>query len=147
MKHLRYLRSYNRHIQLLYHTLTLLLMLTIATGCARTQSAQPSPMLTYEQIYAYDHDLPLNAEVTEQQRTANYVIYRVQYNSVHDKRVPAWWCVPTTGTPPYPCVLIMHGYGGDKKRLADSGSSVCRARYRHNGNRRRVSRRPQTARQ
>lgn len=117
MKHLRYLRSYNRHIQLLYHTLTLLLMLTIATGCARTQSAQPSPMLTYEQIYAYDHDLPLNAEVTEQQRTANYVIYRVQYNSVHDKRVPAWWCVPTAGSPPYPCVMIMHGYGGDKNGL------------------------------
>lgn len=117
MKHRRYLGSCNRHIQPLCHTLMLLLMLTIATGCAHTQNAQPSYLLPYEQIYAYDRDLPLNAEVTEQQRTANYVIYRVQYSSVHDKRVPAWWCVPTAGTPPYPCVIIMHGYGGNKNGL------------------------------
>lgn len=97
--------------------IVLLLVLTIATGCARTQNAQPLRLMPIEQMYAYDRDLPLNAEVTEQQRTANYVIYRVQYNSVHDKRVPAWWCVPTVGSSPYPCVIMMHGYGGDKNGL------------------------------
>lgn len=97
--------------------LATLLLVAVATGCARTQNAQPSRSIPYEQVYAYDRDLPLNAEVTEQQRGTGYVIYRVQYSSVHDKRVPAWWCVPTTGTPPYPCVIIMHGYGGDKNGL------------------------------
>lgn len=97
--------------------LATVLLVAVATGCARTQNAQPSRTIPYEQVYAYDRDLPLNAEVTEQQRGTGYVIYRVQYSSVHDKRVPAWWCVPTTGTPPYPCVIIMHGYGGDKNGL------------------------------
>lgn len=103
--------------QLLTHCVMMLTLLTIATGCARTQNAESARVLPYEQLYAYDKELPLNAEVKEQQRGNNYVIYRVQYNSVHDKRVPAWWCVPTTGTPPYPCVIIMHGYGGDKNGL------------------------------
>ncbi|NSW77603.1 MAG: alpha/beta fold hydrolase [Chthonomonadetes bacterium] len=97
--------------------LATVLLVAVAAGCARTQNAQPSRTIPYEQVYAYDRDLPLNAEVTEQQRGTGYVIYRVQYSSVHDKRVPAWWCVPTTGTPPYPCVIIMHGYGGDKNGL------------------------------
>ncbi|MCS6950939.1 MAG: alpha/beta fold hydrolase [bacterium] len=95
---------------------TFALLLAVA-GCAHTQDTSPLRALPYEQLYAYDRDLPLNAEVTEQQRANGYILYRVQYNSVHDKRVPAWWCLPTTGTPPYPCVLIMHGYGGDKKGL------------------------------
>lgn len=97
--------------------LATVLLVAVATGCARTQNAQLSRTIPYEQVYAYDRDLPLNAEVTEQQRGTGYVIYRLQYSSVHDKRVPAWWCVPTTGTPPYPCVIIMHGYGGDKNGL------------------------------
>ncbi len=93
------------------------LLLMTAAGCARTQNAEPTRTIPYEQLYAYDRDYPLNAEVKEQQRGNGYVIYRVEYNSVHDKRVPAWWCVPTTGTAPYPCVIIMHGYGGDKNGL------------------------------
>ncbi|MCS6830438.1 MAG: alpha/beta fold hydrolase [Armatimonadota bacterium] len=94
-----------------------LILLLVASGCARTQNVETVRVLPLEQLYAYDRDLPLNAEVKEQQRGNGYVIYRVQYNSVHDKRVPAWWCVPAMGTPPYPCVIIMHGYGGDKNGL------------------------------
>lgn len=103
--------------RLMVHWVAVFTLLTIAIGCARTQNAQPARTLPYEQLYVYDRDLPLNAEVKEQQRGNGYVIYRVQFSSVHDKRVPAWWCVPTTGTPPYPCVIIMHGYGGDKNGL------------------------------
>jgi len=102
--------------QLAYRGLLPLLLVTVA-GCVRPENAEPLRTIPYEQLYAYDRDLPLNADVKEQQRGNGYVIYRVQYNSVHDKRVPAWWCVPTTGTPPYPCIIIMHGYGGDKNGL------------------------------
>ncbi len=97
--------------------LLVLAVLTFTAGCARTQEPQPTRALPYEQLYGYDRDLPLNADLKEQQRTDNYVLYRVQYSSVHDKRVPAWWCVPTRGQAPYPCVIIMHGYGGDKNGL------------------------------
>lgn len=100
-----------------HYSVMLFLLLTIATGCTHPQNVQPLQVVPIEQFYAYDRDLPLNAEVTEGQRSNSYVIYRMQYNSVHDKRVPAWWCVPTIGTPPYPCVIIMHGYGGDKNGL------------------------------
>jgi len=93
------------------------LLMMVATGCARTQDAEPARTIPYEQLYAYDRELPLQAEVKEQQRGSGFVIYRVQYNSVHDKRVPAWWCLPTSGTSPYPCLIIMHGYGGDKNGL------------------------------
>jgi cephalosporin-C deacetylase-like acetyl esterase len=85
----------------------LLVVLVTAAGCARTQNSETARMLPYEQLYAYDRDYPLQAEVKEQQRGNGYIIYRVQYNSVHDKRVPAWWCVPTTGTSPYPCVICL----------------------------------------
>lgn len=111
------LRRNERVAHSLLHLGVLFVLVVTATGCARTQNAEPARVIPYEQLYAYDKDLPLNAEVKEQQRGNGYVIYRVQYTSVHDKRVPAWWCVPTSGTPPYPCVIIMHGYGGDKNGL------------------------------
>jgi len=101
----------------LTHSLLALLVVTIAAGCARTQEPQTARTLPYEQLYAYDRDLPLNAEVKEQTQASGYVIYRVHYQSVHDKKVPAWWCVPTGGQKPYPCVIVMHGYGGDKNGL------------------------------
>lgn len=103
--------------QCLMHGVVTLFLLTFAAACARTQDTATVGTLPYEQLYAYDRDLPLNAEVKEQQRTDGYVLYRVQYNSVHDKKVSAWWCVPAGGQPPYPCVIIMHGYGGDKNGL------------------------------
>ena len=114
---LRRLRRNEKGAHSLLHLGMLFVLVVLATGCARTQNAEPARVITYEQLYAYDRDLPLNVEVKEQQRGSGYVMYRVQYHSVHDKRVPAWWCVPTTGKPPYPCVIIMHGYGGDKNGL------------------------------
>lgn len=100
-----------------FQRLVMLFLLVIATGCARTQGTAPQLALPYEQLFAYDQELSLNADVKEQQRGNGYVLYRVQYSSVNDKRVPAWLCVPTGGTAPYPCVIIMHGYGGDKNGL------------------------------
>lgn len=92
-------------------------LLTMQAACMRAQEGQTPLALPYEQVFAYDRDLPLQAEVKEQQRGNGYILYRVNFNSVRDKRVPAWWCLPTGGTAPYACVILMHGYGGDKNGL------------------------------
>jgi cephalosporin-C deacetylase-like acetyl esterase len=64
--------------------------------------------------YAYDRDLPLNAEVKPLDADARCTRYSLAYDSIHDQRVTAILAIPKHFEGPYPAVLLVHGSGGHK---------------------------------
>jgi dienelactone hydrolase len=64
--------------------------------------------------YDYDANLPLNAELKPLDKTRTSIRYRLDYDSVHDQRVPAILAVPNHFSAPYPAVILVHGSGGSK---------------------------------
>ncbi|HZP83313.1 MAG TPA: acetylxylan esterase [Chthonomonadaceae bacterium] len=64
--------------------------------------------------YAYDRNLPLNAQLKPLDATPNRTRYSLAYDSVHDQRVPAILALPERFSAPFPAVLLVHGSGGNK---------------------------------
>ena len=61
------------------------------------------------QFYQYDKEIPLDAAVVEIMDENQYVREKIVFRGAYDYRVPGYLAVPKTGTPPYPCVLQIHG--------------------------------------
>lgn len=61
------------------------------------------------QFYQYDKDIPLNAAVVENMDEKEYAREKIVFRGANDYRVPGYLAIPKTGTPPYPCVLQIHG--------------------------------------
>jgi cephalosporin-C deacetylase-like acetyl esterase len=68
-------------------------------------------------VYAYDHAAPLNARVDTAAESGAYTVYHVAFDSVNGERVPGDLYMPP-GEGARPCVIIQHGYGGDKSMAA-----------------------------
>jgi len=68
----------------------------------------------YIQQYDYDRSMPLDAELDEVGPRGAFVLYDLEFNSVNGERVPAQFYLPTRGEAPYPCVVVQHGYNGDR---------------------------------
>ena len=66
------------------------------------------------QCYQYDRDMPLDARIVEKSNYPDYVREKIVFNGIRDSRVPGYLAVPKKGSPPYPCILLMHGYTGNK---------------------------------
>ena len=92
-------------------------------------SAQEKPMgeeavQAILQIYDYDKTLPLDARVVwegemwvEEFEKLGYPVKsreKIVFNGGYGDRVTGYLALPQTGTPPYPCVLQMHGYDNRK---------------------------------
>ncbi|MEM2849237.1 MAG: acetylxylan esterase [Candidatus Bathyarchaeia archaeon] len=71
----------------------------------------------YLKIYEYDVSRPLNVELSKFSEKANYVAYRVYYNSVGNVRVPAIFTTPRMVDRKHPCIVFLHGYGGGKEDI------------------------------
>ena len=72
------------------------------------------------QFFEYDRGIPLDAAIVETVEDSAYIREKIVYTGVHDSRVPGYLAIPKTGTPPYPCVLLMHGGGGSKSTFWDT---------------------------
>jgi len=70
--------------------------------------------LAYPVRFTYDAKLPLNAQVEFNRDFETCNQYRVAFDSINGQRVPALLCLPKDATPPYPCVILLHGLGQDK---------------------------------
>ncbi|MFH1538764.1 MAG: acetylxylan esterase [bacterium] len=64
--------------------------------------------------YEYDHAAPLNAETELEREMGGYTAYRLAFDSTNGERVPALLYLPAKGEAPFPCVIMQHGYNGDK---------------------------------
>lgn len=80
-------------------------------------------------LYEYDRSLSLEAEEELVEKRNGYKLYKVRFNSVNEERVPALLAVPLRGSPPYPCIVMLHGYGGSKEDMLDFASLAAENGY------------------
>lgn len=67
-------------------------------------------------VYGYDADIPLAPEVERVNDTEYFTTDHITFDAVDGTSVPAILYVPKTEEDsPVPCVLLLHGYGGDKE--------------------------------
>ncbi len=105
----------------------LVLALTLAS-CTQAQNgvAKYDPDL----IFGYDKTLPLSSQETLAEETAQYRVYKVTYRSARDQRVPAFLILPKNrGEEKLPCVILMHGLGGDKRMFQMLWGPLTQAGY------------------
>ncbi|MFN3690464.1 MAG: alpha/beta hydrolase family protein [Fimbriimonadales bacterium] len=81
-------------------------------------------------IFGYDRNLPLSPQETLVEETAQYQVYKITYRSTHDQRVPAFFILPKNrGDAQLPCVILMHGLGGDKRMFQMLWAPLTQAGY------------------
>ena len=107
-------------------------------------SCEGSKTLPVAKYYDYDFALPLQDSVQLLEQTMDFNLYYLTYNSIHDKKVTGLLTVPEKEEPPYPTVILMHGYG-DRKTvdyieaghtyLLDAGYAVLRLDISNHGDR------------
>ncbi len=66
------------------------------------------------QSYQYDKGMPLDTLIIEKVNRGGHTREKIVFNGVRDNRVPGYLAVPDTGTGPYPCVILLHGFTGNK---------------------------------
>ncbi len=90
---------------------TLLAILLASSVCHADEQ-----VVSWEQlqaIYEYDHDLPLQAEVTATTSNSYFTTEKITLQAVDSTSIPAILHRPNVDGK-VPCVLLLHGYGGNK---------------------------------
>jgi pimeloyl-ACP methyl ester carboxylesterase len=87
-----------------------LLVLSVSVGWCQTTTV---PWQLLQATYEYDADLPLQAQVTETGTNSFFTSYSVTIEAVDGTTIPAMLHRPNLPEP-VPCVLLLHGLGGDK---------------------------------
>ena len=64
-------------------------------------------------FYDYDRDVPLEARIVGKFERPEGAFAKIVFRSL-DSQVVAFLAIPKVGSPPYPCVLVLHGLGEDK---------------------------------
>ncbi len=67
------------------------------------------------QFYEYDRNVPLEARVFDREEYEAFVREKIVFRGVRDSRVPGYFAIPTTISPSYPCILLVHGLGASKE--------------------------------
>jgi len=71
-----------------------------------------------DQFYQYDPSQPLNATSVLVYEDFFWKEYDIRFDSINQKRVPAYLWVPKQIWPPdsdFPAILFLHGYGGSRE--------------------------------
>ncbi len=77
----------------------------------------------------YSADLPLNAEIRGESEREDYKRIELSFEGVPGMRVPTVLALPKAATPPYPCIIFLHGIGQDKRFLDEIAAPFCRAGF------------------
>ncbi len=74
----------------------------------------PEAFEVMRHFFAYDPGVPLEARVIDRIEEAEYVREKIVFRGIRNSRVPGYLALPSHGTAPYPCVLLLHGIGSSK---------------------------------
>ena len=91
------------------------------------------------QFFKYDHDVPLDVKVYDQEDNETSSRVKVVFHGVREGRVPAYLALLAAMTPPYPVIFLLHVLGANKgdwwtestdeyqvaSELLDAGYAVC----------------------
>lgn len=72
----------------------------------------------------YDPQIPLEARVVDLQETVTSVRRKVVFRSARGFLVPSYLELPRAGQPPYPCLLLLHGWSGSKDNWWEDGNYI-----------------------
>jgi dienelactone hydrolase len=75
-------------------------------------------------FYDYDAEIPLEARVVELKERATSVRRKVVFRSARGFLVPGYLEFPKKANPPYPCVLLLHGWSGSKEDWWEDGNYI-----------------------
>jgi pimeloyl-ACP methyl ester carboxylesterase len=75
-------------------------------------------------FYDYDKEIPREARVVELKETATSVRRKVVFRSARSFLVPGYLEFPKQVQPPYPCVLLLHGWSGSKESWWEDGNYI-----------------------
>ncbi|UCH35619.1 MAG: alpha/beta fold hydrolase [Armatimonadota bacterium] len=75
-------------------------------------------------FYDYDKEISLEARAVELKETATTVRRKVVFRGARGFLVPGYLEFPKQGKPPYPCVLLLHGWSGSKENWWDDGKYI-----------------------
>lgn len=80
-------------------------------------------------LYEYADAGPPVVEETLLAEDEQLVEYRLVIHSVNDELVPALLSVPKKGGGPFPVIILLHGYGGDKDDLIEAAEPLAQRGY------------------
>ena len=66
------------------------------------------------QSYEYDSGSPLDVEIVDTLGMENCTREKIVFGGVRDSRVPGYLAIPKSGEGPYPCIIVLHGFTGNK---------------------------------
>jgi len=111
----------------LFNTCVLFILVAVAAfspalraAVAAGSESAAEPRLADEKIklhlksYEYDHSAPLNAAESVVLKAGVYTQYHFVVDSTNGERVTGFLYMPMKPKPPFPCIIVQHGYGGDK---------------------------------
>jgi dienelactone hydrolase len=75
-------------------------------------------------FYDYDKEIPLEARVVELKDTRTSLRRKVVFHSARGFLVPGYLEFPKGVEPPYPCVLLLHGWSGSKEDWWEDGNYI-----------------------
>ena len=101
--------------------------LTVATAARAQSIPKPVGEEAYQLLtafYDYDKEIPLDARVVDLNETDTSVRRKVVFRSARSFLVPGYLEFPKQGKPPYPCVLLLHGWSGAKENWWDDDNYI-----------------------
>jgi dienelactone hydrolase len=112
-------RIHMKRIHLLFlNTVTILSTLNVVSAQEKTSfKMDPVSEETFQiilQSYSYDKEMPLDVRVVEKTKMNNCIREKFVFNGVRDSRVPGYLAIPSKGMKPYPCIILLHGFTGNK---------------------------------
>ncbi len=75
-------------------------------------------------VYEYDAEIPLDARIVELKDNEESVRRKVVFRGVRGFMVPGYLEFPKQVQPPYPCVLLLHGWSGGKENWWEDGNYI-----------------------
>ncbi len=68
----------------------------------------------FSTFFQYDKSEPLEFRIVGEDPFPNGIRYKFTYRGADKKTVTGYMAFPTNGTPPYPCMILVHGITGNK---------------------------------
>jgi len=93
-----------------------------SSGSGNSRATRP----TDRTPFAYDASVPLRVTEKPLERKDGYTATKVTYRSL-GQTVPGYLTLPSSGRGPFPCLVVQHGFSGNKEVARSVWSDMARA--------------------
>lgn len=97
-----------------------ILLLTAGTSISLAEEPAPYPRISEEgfkarlPFFSYDASIPLEGRIVQEWDRDDTLRWKIVFRGAQGFLVPGFLELPKTGTKPYPLVLLLHGWSGNK---------------------------------